>query len=132
MRMKRYIILLFLFVLVLTACSSSPSSTEGNEDVVATNVAVTTNVVVTTSVTVASDVTAAPGTPPTTAVAQPSPTTPVLEELPDPTATESPTAVVPTPSPETPLVIAGRTEDGAFFLGNPEADVTMIDFSDFL
>lgn len=30
------------------------------------------------------------------------------------------------------IVISGRTEEGAFFLGDPDAPITHIDYSDFL
>jgi hypothetical protein len=33
--------------------------------------------------------------------------------------------------PET-AVVSGRTEEGAFFYGNPNAPITLIDYSDFL
>lgn len=44
-----------------------------------------------------------------------------------------PTVVVE-PTPETVMVnvVAGRTDEGAFFLGNPNAPLTVIDYSDFL
>ncbi|MBE2223941.1 MAG: hypothetical protein IAF02_20540 [Anaerolineae bacterium] len=85
-------------------------------------------------------------TPPRQEVAAESSPTAVI---PSPTtASSSPTAVptnappaeptaIPTseptaePAPET-AVIAGRTEEGAFFLGAVDAPVTMIDYSDFL
>jgi len=51
----------------------------------------------------------------------------------DPTATA---AVEVEPTAEEvvaePGVISGRTEEGAFFLGDPNAPITHIDYSDFL
>ena len=58
---------------------------------------------------------------------------------PEPESAELPaseeTAVDPVEAPaeETgPMVISGRLDEGAFFLGDPNAPVTMIDYSDFL
>jgi hypothetical protein len=63
------------------------------------------------------------------ATAVPSPTPPAAE----PTAT---TAVEVEPTAEEVTaetgVISGRTEEGAFFLGDPNAPITHIDYSDFL
>jgi hypothetical protein len=44
-----------------------------------------------------------------------------LTPLPLPTATEA-----------APPVTSGQTEEGAFFLGDPAAPLTIIDYSDFL
>lgn len=60
-----------------------------------------------------------------------------------PTAVSDPTQPVdasptaePTPAEEAAVeqvgVISGRTEEGAFFLGDPNAPITHIDYSDFL
>lgn len=46
----------------------------------------------------------------------------------DPTATALP---IDTPEPQAALTY-GLTEDGAYFVGFPDAPVTMIDYSDFL
>ena len=98
----------------------------------------------------------APGAEPesevSVAVASPEATEPPLPEVatePPPTALSSPTTAVPTNEPPAPptaiptaeiepttvpetAVIAGRTDEGAFFLGAVDAPVTMIDYSDFL
>ena len=50
----------------------------------------------------------------------------------EPALTATPTeAALPTPEPDW-LAYSGRTENGLMFLGNPEAPVKMIDFSDFM
>ena len=48
----------------------------------------------------------------------------------DPTATVEPTIEViePTAVP----IISGQTSEGAYFYGNPDAAVTLLDYSDFL
>ena len=59
------------------------------------------------------------------------------QELP---AIEEETAVAPTEEPPIaeapeatgPVIVSGRTEEGAFFLGDVNAPVTLIDYSDFL
>ena len=53
---------------------------------------------------------------------------------PEPVFTDTPTpAPTPTPTPEPDwLNTVGRTDDGLVYLGNPEAPVTMIDYSDFM
>lgn len=49
------------------------------------------------------------------------------------TATTEATAVPPSETPtSTPLITVGRTAEGLYFQGNPEAPITMIDYSDFL
>jgi hypothetical protein len=49
---------------------------------------------------------------------------------PDPTATIEPTIEAEL-LPET-LVVSGQTADGAYFYGNPDAPLTLFDYSDFL
>lgn len=41
-------------------------------------------------------------------------------------------AAVATPTPDAPQIAFGRTAEGAFFHGSPDAPVTLIDYSDFL
>jgi hypothetical protein len=38
----------------------------------------------------------------------------------------------PTMEPQKAAVVSGQTADGAFFLGAPDAPLTVIDYSDFL
>lgn len=57
--------------------------------------------------------------------------TEMVEELP-PTDTPTPEpSATPTPEPDW-LNTFGRTEDNLMYLGNPDAPVTLIDFSDFM
>lgn len=53
------------------------------------------------------------------------------------TAPAEPTAVaanptLPAPTATTAVEQNGRTADGAYFLGHPDAPITLIDYSDFL
>jgi hypothetical protein len=48
---------------------------------------------------------------------------------PDPTATTEPTVQA---EEQTVQVISGQTAEGAYFYGNPDAPVTLLDYSDFL
>lgn len=66
---------------------------------------------------------------------------PTVSPMPQPTiveaaeASEQDTATpppMPTGEPPAQQVITGQTADGAFFLGAPEAPLTLIDYSDFL
>lgn len=85
-----------------------------------------------------------PATTPETAVLPTSTAPPpiITTDVPrvDPaTAVPNPTATATTaaePTAETAVaatgVISGRTDEGAFFLGDPNAPITHIDYSDFL
>ncbi len=72
------------------------------------------------------------------ATAAPSPTLAQAATFPPPTVEEEPTSsaepATPTSPPATPdpQPISGQTADGAFFLGAPDAALTIIDYSDFL
>ncbi len=54
-----------------------------------------------------------------------------VTESPTPSAETEPTTAVEADADEGD-VISGRTEEGAFFLGDPNAPITHIDYSDFL
>jgi hypothetical protein len=85
--------------------------------------------------------TLAPPTVAATTSLEPAASTPVEEVQPTATGTAPALTATPTettlPSPTFTtepdwLAYSGRTEDGLMFLGNPEAPVKMIDFSDFM
>ena len=69
---------------------------------------------------------AATDAPPTTA---PKPDEPTAVPTEEPIPTEAP--VVEEVVVET-AVVSGRTEEGAFFYGDPNAPITLTDYSDFL
>jgi len=91
-----------------------------------------------TAAEIAAPPTAEPTIPPTV---QPT-NQPTIEPTSQPTAQPtSPPTIEPTSPPTAqptveptsqPSILAGRTDEGAFFLGSPDAPVTMIDYSDFL
>jgi len=70
---------------------------------------------------------------PTPASSTPLPTAVPVDES---VVTAEPAVLNPSPSPTSepdPLqVISGQTAEGAFFLGAPDAPITVIDYSDFL
>ena len=69
-----------------------------------------------------------PAAPASVEEVQPTATAPALTATPTETALPSP---IFTTEPDW-LAYSGRTKDGLMFLGNPEAPVKMIDFSDFM
>ncbi len=108
--MKR-ISLLFFIILLLAACAPA------------------TETAVLPTATIPPPIITEENSIPAKEMAVPSPTEPAVE----PTAT---TAIAAEPTEvevaaET-GVMSGRTEDGAFFLGDPHAPITHIDYSDFL
>jgi hypothetical protein len=64
------------------------------------------------------------------------PTSEPTEELQPTTAATEPATLTPPPLPSKEAavvqVISGQTEEGAYFLGDANAPVTVIDYSDFL
>jgi hypothetical protein len=138
--MKKWILLLSIVLLALVACAPG-AEPESEISVVAASPEATepplAEAAAEPSPTVSSPPTAVLSPP--TAVSSPPTAVPTNEPPVEPTAvptdapiTEEPTEI-PTqePAAET-AVIAGRLDDGAFFLGAPDAPVTMIDYSDFL
>lgn len=127
----RYILLL-VGLLALVACGSGNDTAldSGSEPVVENVVAVEEGVAP-----------AGDNTPTNTTTN----TQPQTEEVASPTDPPPPTATIETvadePAPEptaepeptsAPVVTAGRTADGGYFLGAENAPITLIDYSDFL
>ena len=108
MGMTRYKALFTLLLMFLVACAPATQS----QPETATAVSPTALAILPTHTAV-----------PTTTAPMPEPATAV------PTEPASPSPQPPTPSPQ---IVAGRTAEGAFFYGNPDAAVTLLDYSDFL
>lgn len=124
MGMKKHCALI-LFVLFLTACGTSANEPVAQAEPETAVLETTASVVEEPTPTIAVVPTDLPTSVPEPAEATAIPTdVPAAEEVvAEPIAEES--------APET-AVISGRTEEGAFFYGNPNAPITLIDYSDFL
>ncbi len=126
--MKRWFIVIGVgMILLLPACGgavappaqpsvevagAAPIPTENNEPLPAPILPTATNI-------------ALPPTQAPAMMAKTEPTaTPTATPIPEPTATF-------TPEPDW-LAVTGRTGQNQIFLGNPDAPVTMIDYSDFM
>ena len=120
--------LLVLLGLLVAGCASTAIPTE------------TADVPTQAAVAASETPTAAPPTPAEadpTATDTPEPAQETPTDAPEPaeeppTPTPEPPTATPEP-PEAPVVaIFGQTSDGLYFRGNPDATVTVIDYSDFL
>jgi hypothetical protein len=125
--MKCYILAPFILVLLLGACSADQPELEA--------VTASPTVQAVALGDIQSTATPLPTTAPlpTLASSTPLPTTVPVDES---VVTAEPAALTPSPSPtgepDPVQVISGQTAEGAFFLGAPDAPITVIDYSDFL
>lgn len=113
--------LLFLFALLLVSCGGSPSPTAND----------TSQAEPTAAIAIQPTVANAPApanTPLTEATSESLPTEAVASAEP----TAEPTATMLPQATESAGISAGLTTDNIFYLGNPNAPVTVTDFSDFL
>jgi len=128
--MKRWIYILPIVLLVLVACA--PAAEPDNEESVVVSQEATSSPLeaVTEQPTADSIPPTAVLSPPTAVPTDAPPAEPTIipTDAPVIEPTEAPTEE---PAAET-AVIAGRLDEGAFFFGDPNAPVTMIDYSDFL
>ena len=125
--MKNWILILPIVLLALVACAPG-AEPESEVSVAVASPEVTESPLAE----VATDMPPTEVSSPTTAVSIPPTAVPTNEPPAPPTAIPTDEPVIePTTVPET-AVIAGRTDEGAFFLGAVDAPVTMIDYSDFL
>ena len=121
---KRNLSFLIIFLLLLVACSPDQSEPE--------TAGPTPTVLEQAQIDVLVTATLPPTIPPSPTVA-PSATLPPSTPDDDPTVpSASATPNSPPATRHSPQVISGQTTEGAFFLGNPDAPVTVIDYSDFL
>ena len=124
MPVKRLIFAPIIFVLLLTACSAD-------------QIEPPTAAASPTSQALVLEDAPAVASPAPTSTAPPSATPlPTAETVDEPVASvEAVTPTVqssPISEPELLQVISGQTAEGAFFLGAPDAPITVIDYSDFL
>lgn len=129
--MKRLITAFILITLLVAACAPTDSEAvlEEEENALAVAQAIDTAL----PAQVDEPPTATPSAVKTD-TPQPTAEIPTESTIEEATAVEPPT-VIPLPeAAEEPvaLVVSGQTAEGAFFLGSPEAPVTVIDYSDFL
>ena len=128
--MKKWILILPIVLLALAACAPSAEPESEVSVVVASSEATNPPLqAVATELPVSSSPTAV-SSPPTVVPTNESPVEPTAIPTDEP-ITEPTDAPMEEPAAET-AVGAGRTDEGAFFLGAVDAPVTMIDYSDFL
>jgi len=128
--MKRIILLSFFAPMLLAACAGDRSEAE--------TISAPTGQVLAVEARATETQTPLPTDPPQ-ATAEPindvASSEPTVESEPTTVAIEPPT-LTPPPLPGDEVaavqVISGQTEEGAYFLGDPNAPVTVIDYSDFL
>jgi len=132
-RMKRLIITLMLMTFFLAACAGSPPESgeiAPQEELAAAEVQETK-----TTLPRPTDEPAVTASPETEAnTPEPAAETSATQAAEQAISVEPPTLTpLPAPTEEpVPLVISGQTDDGVFFLGDPNAPLTIIDYSDFL
>ena len=120
--MKKWILILPLVLLALVACAPTAEPNNEESDAVAVTEPPLAEVATQPPPTVSSPPTAVPTDAP------PADPTAIPTDEPNTEPTDMP---IEEPAAET-AVIAGRLDEGAFFLGAVDAPVTMIDYSDFL
>lgn len=130
--MKHITLFLFISVFLLTACGGQQAAEPTAEIAAPLMEDATPELAVQTAAPLPTETTAPPTDVPTEA-----PTAMPVDEptarppaAPDPTATVETAVEVEEPAPMP--VISGKTAEGAFFYGNPDAPVTLFDYSDFL
>lgn len=131
--MKKVAIFILLLLMVV-ACSvdNSPIAERSAAEVTATAVPPTPTLSTPRLEEEPAPPTAVPTEPPPPATTVPT-DEPTATAEPEPTETAVPTVeVVATEVEAEGGVLYGRTPEGAFFHGDPNAPITMIDFSDFL
>ncbi len=126
--MKRYspvVFVLLAMALLAVACGGTGANTAPPATLPPTEKPVPSPAVVSS---------ATPLPPPTATVAKvPSPTATEAVVIKEPTVAPTDTVAPPSPTPAPDwLSVQGRTADGLPTLGNPDAPVVVIDYSDFL
>lgn len=129
--MKRLLLIIFLFCLLSTACTPTTTETVDSEPAAVASTAIDT--AAGDTAVLATETVPPPVVTVDTPRVEPPTAVPEATEL-----TSQATDDVPEPEPlleeavAEASVISGRTEEGAFFLGDPNAPIVHIDYSDFL
>ena len=124
MRSMKKVCLFLIFVLLLTACSASTADDAPEPETAVLEpaqpeIAATPTLIPTTTPPKQEEPTAVPTDEPIQEVVATPVAEPIVEEVVEEVMSET-------------AVVSGRTEEGAFFYGDPNAPITLIDYSDFL